>query len=95
MKYLNIGLIAFFLISISNIAHSGTMIISEKIEVVTDEECWLVINQKNSRLISSVIEQKTDFEIVYNGYIYTVLLWDKDIKKSTIECSHKQSFVRE
>ena len=95
MKHLNIGLIAFFLISISNIAHSGTMVISEKIEVVTDEECWLVINQKNSRLLSSIIEQKTDFEIVYNGYIYTVLLWDKDIKKSTIECSHKQSFVRE
>ena len=95
MKYLNIGLIAFFLISISNIAHSGTMVISEKIEVVTDEECWLVINQKNSRLLSSIIEQKTDFEIVYNGYIYTVLLWDKDIKKSTIECSYKQSSVRE
>lgn len=96
MKYLNIGLTVLFLISISNIAHSGDIKVSEIRENVTPKECILVVNQGLSRIIESAFQdQYEDLEIVYNGYIYTVLLWDKDIKKSTIECSHKQSFVRE
>jgi len=87
--------LVLFLISSSNIAHSGTVTISEKIEIVTNEECLLMVNHGNVWKFDINGIYQTDLKIIYNGYLYSVDLWDKDMKQGMINCNHKQSLSRE
>jgi len=72
-KYLNIGLTTLFLISSSNIVHSGTLEISKAGDTVYPDLCLKVVNKGNV-LFSERYNSGIDLTIVYEDYLYYVYI---------------------
>ena len=80
MKYLNIGLIALFLISISNIAHGFGFVRMSKVgSAVGNKQCLLVINKGNViRRIEKIDDSRTELWIAYDNYLYPIIMVPMD-----------------
>jgi len=65
--------LALFLISSSNIAHSGQVMFLESTSVVTDKQCLLMLNEGNV-LSSEKTEYGTKLNIVYDNYFHFVTI---------------------